>query len=174
MRKQTADKLVTVAYACAEWDSYTHVLHVNCVKELEEEIEQLQAQNAMMQASRSEKIEQQAKQIEELQSELSAIHQEKETNQKWAFLEWRGRAKDLQEQIKVLEATPIPIAVLDQIVRQEEQIAELSKLKRPDMVLVPCDVIQSAKNLMAVKGRHHTELAYKQLCQSLINADETK
>lgn len=37
-------------------------------------------------------------------------------------------------------------------------------------VLVPKDLIAAAQNLVSVKGRHHTELAYKQLCQSLVNA----
>lgn len=41
-------------------------------------------------------------------------------------------------------------------------------------VVVPKDLIDAAKNLLAVKGRHHTELAYKQLCQALIAAGEVK
>lgn len=38
-----------------------------------------------------------------------------------------------------------------------------------DWQVVPKDLIKSCENLLAVKGRHHTELAYKQLCQSFVS-----
>jgi len=94
-----------------------------------------------------------------------------------------GIANELQDtchkQAKMLaEANRAADSATHSVELLQEQInvlkAELAQLKRPDMVLVPRDVIKSAKNLLEVKGRHHTELAYKQLCQSLINAEEMK
>jgi chromosome segregation ATPase len=37
-----------------------------------------------------------------VEKELSEIHKEAETNQKWAFLEWKQKAKDLEEQLAVM------------------------------------------------------------------------
>ena len=37
--------------------------------------------------------------IETLREELQAIHKEASSNQKWAFLEWKQRAKDTEEQL---------------------------------------------------------------------------
>lgn len=53
-------------------------------------------------------------------------------------------------------------------------IERLARQVPPDCVVVPRELIEAAKNLMTVKSRHHTELAYKQLLQSLIAAAGVK
>ncbi len=59
--------------------------------------------------------------------------------------------------------------------QQAADLIERLAARVPDgCVVVPKDLIDAAKNLLAVKGRHHTELAYKQLCQALIAAGEVK
>lgn len=72
--------------------------------------------------------------VSELMNELNNIKKEAETNQKWAFLEWRQRAEEA-----------------------EQQVAELTG---------------AIQNLVNVKGRHHTEQAYKQL-ESLLGKAKT-
>ena len=58
--------------------------------------------------------------------------------------------------------------------RAADLIERLAARVPDGCVVVPKDLIDAAKNLLAVKGRHHTELAYKQLCQALIAAGEVK
>ncbi len=58
--------------------------------------------------------------------------------------------------------------------RIADMIERLAARVPDGCVVVPKDLIDAAKNLLAVKGRHHTELAYKQLCQALIAAGEVK
>lgn len=42
------------------------------------------------------------------------------------------------------------------------------------MVLVPVGLVESAKALLDVESKHHTEFAYKQFLQGLIAAGEVK
>lgn len=79
---------------------------------------------------------------------------------------------DLIEQLRCFEH---PNQTGEELMQEAADMIERLAARVPDgCVVVPKDLIDAAKNLLAVKGRHHTELAYKQLCQALIAAGEVK
>lgn len=98
--------------------------------------------------------------------EITRLQAELRLHQESAIADKRLAIEALSDEVERLKGY---ITERDEMLAQYS--AEVQRLKRPDMVLVPRQVIAAAKDLIAVKANSNTEFAYKQLCQSLINAE---